>query len=194
VIRIDSRMDRKQLAKRAGISYSYLTEIENGNKPPSSAVLREIAHALGLRMSQLTEAAEMRLEADAVEMRSQAGPADCVEPFGAFDPSLLDEVELGDVDRSAATSPPRPSPRSEQLLGAQAQTAPPRSPAPGAPPADRDSRRLARVLSRDWAMQPSLRGPDRELRSVILELEHLLRRMAPDDIERLLDYARRLVR
>jgi len=27
-----------------------------------------------------------------------------------------------------------------------------------------------------------------------LELEHLLRQMAPDDIERLLDYARRLVR
>jgi hypothetical protein len=43
-------------------------------------------------------------------------------------------------------------------------------------------------------MQPSLRGANRDLRSVMLELERLLRQMAPDDIERLLDYARRLVR
>ncbi len=31
-------------------------------------------------------------------------------------------------------------------------------------------------------------------RAIMLEVEQLLRRMAPDDIERLLDFARRLVR
>ncbi len=56
------------------------------------------------------------------------------------------------------------------------------------------SPRQPRSSSRDWAMQPSLRGPNRELRSIMLELEQLLRRMAPDDIERLLDFARRLAR
>ena len=50
------------------------------------------------------------------------------------------------------------------------------------------------VSARDWALQPSLRGPNRELRAVMIELERLLHRMAPDDIERLMDFARRLSR
>jgi hypothetical protein len=44
------------------------------------------------------------------------------------------------------------------------------------------------------AMRPSLRGQYRELRDSILEVEDLLERMAPDDVERLTDYARRLAR
>jgi transcriptional regulator with XRE-family HTH domain len=63
VIRTDLGIERRDLAERAGISYSYITEIENGNKPPSSSVLGPIATALGLRMSQLIEAAEGRMEA-----------------------------------------------------------------------------------------------------------------------------------
>ena len=35
---------------------------------------------------------------------------------------------------------------------------------------------------------------DRELRATLADLEHLLRTMDPEDIERLLDYARRLAR
>ena len=60
VVRTDRGIDRRDLAEAAGISYSYLTEIENGNKPPSSSVLEPIARALGLRMSELIQAAEDR--------------------------------------------------------------------------------------------------------------------------------------
>jgi hypothetical protein len=50
------------------------------------------------------------------------------------------------------------------------------------------------LRAQQLAMQPSLRGQHRELREAILELERLPQRTAPDDIERLLDYARRLSR
>jgi hypothetical protein len=49
-------------------------------------------------------------------------------------------------------------------------------------------------LRQSYAMQPSLRGARRDVRATVIELERLVRNMAPEDIERLLDYARRLAR
>ncbi len=40
-------------SRRAGISYSHLTEIENGNKSPSSATLERLAGALRVRPHDL---------------------------------------------------------------------------------------------------------------------------------------------
>jgi transcriptional regulator with XRE-family HTH domain len=205
VIRTDQGIGRKQLADEVGISYSYLTEIENGNKPPSSSVLRQIAHALKMRMSQLTEAAELRLEAKQQEIEQE----DDNTPYGALEDltgkfeaaeqfearlsdgelaSLLEAIGRSDTSAAAQPSvPPMPAPTPP------AQAAPPR-PSPQVPLGSREQARSPRGLSRDWAMQPSLRGANRDLRSAMLELERLLRQMASDDIERLLDYARRLVR
>jgi hypothetical protein len=53
---------------------------------------------------------------------------------------------------------------------------------------------LRSALPRRYAMRPSLRGPNRNLRAALMELEELLRNMATEDVERLLDYARRLAR
>jgi transcriptional regulator with XRE-family HTH domain len=63
VLRTDRALDRKDLAKRAGISYSYLTEIENGTKPASNTILGPIAETLGLQLYELIAAAEDRLQA-----------------------------------------------------------------------------------------------------------------------------------
>ncbi len=63
VLRTDRGLDRKDLAKRAGISYSYLTEIENGTKPASNTILGPIAETLGLQLYELIAAAEDRLQA-----------------------------------------------------------------------------------------------------------------------------------
>ena len=60
VLRTDQSLDRKELADRAGISYSYLAAIENGKKPPSSKVLFAIADALGLRSHELLASVENR--------------------------------------------------------------------------------------------------------------------------------------
>ncbi len=139
VIRTDLGIERRDLAERAGISYSYITEIENGNKPPSSSVLGPIATALGLRMSQLIEAAEGRMEA---------------QPTGSNLNALMEESAL--------------YARSDDQ---------------------------ARVVFGEYSsMRPSLRGPNRDTRAAVIELERLLRGMAPEDVERLLDFARRLAR
>jgi transcriptional regulator with XRE-family HTH domain len=60
VARTDLGIDRKDLARAAGISYSYLAAIENGHKQPSSGVLLALAEALGLRTHELLESAEGR--------------------------------------------------------------------------------------------------------------------------------------
>ena len=62
VARTDLGIDRKALAERAGISYSYLAAIEVGKKQPSSQVLFAIADALGLRSHELLESVEGRKE------------------------------------------------------------------------------------------------------------------------------------
>jgi transcriptional regulator with XRE-family HTH domain len=137
VRRTDLGMKRRELAERANISYSYLTEIENGNKPPSPIVLGPLAEALGLRMSELTQEAEARM--------------DTQEELSA---SLSPE---GEWARRFA------SPRSTPLA----------------------FRTSSPTLT-------SRREADRDLRSTLLELERLIRNMTQDDIERLLDLARRL--
>jgi hypothetical protein len=43
-------------------------------------------------------------------------------------------------------------------------------------------------------MRPSFRGPNRNLRAALMELEALLPSLSPEDVERLLDFARRLAR
>lgn len=62
VVRTDLGLERGDLADRAGISYSYLAAIENGQRRPSSTVLRSIAEALGVRSHMLVESAEARME------------------------------------------------------------------------------------------------------------------------------------
>ena len=66
VARTDLGIERTELAERAGISYSYLAAIENGQKQPSSQVLIALAEALGLRSSELMESAEMRRDRNRV--------------------------------------------------------------------------------------------------------------------------------
>lgn len=68
-------MSRRELAERAGISYPYLSEIENGKKRASSAALIEIANVLGLRPHHLMEMAEsMGPPADAITQEMQEPP------------------------------------------------------------------------------------------------------------------------
>lgn len=62
-------MDRRALAERSGLSYPYLSEIENGSKRPSSQAVLLIAEALGLGPSELMAAAErLRASEDRREM------------------------------------------------------------------------------------------------------------------------------
>ncbi|MDJ0850618.1 MAG: helix-turn-helix transcriptional regulator [Myxococcota bacterium] len=58
VIRAGLDMSRKELAERTGLSRSYVAEIENDRKTPSSRALAALAAGLGVEPRGLLEAAE----------------------------------------------------------------------------------------------------------------------------------------
>lgn len=55
-------MKRRDLAARAGVSYPYLSELENGTKQGSTQKIAQIAEALGMTGSQLLGHAEALTE------------------------------------------------------------------------------------------------------------------------------------
>ena len=61
VLRTDLSIGRRRLATQSGISYSYLSAIENGAKVPSAKILHILANRLGLQPHELYSAAEARL-------------------------------------------------------------------------------------------------------------------------------------
>ncbi len=58
VVRTAHGLGRRDLSELAGLSYSYLTEIENGTKQPSPRALRTLGKALGVNASELMHMAE----------------------------------------------------------------------------------------------------------------------------------------
>jgi transcriptional regulator with XRE-family HTH domain len=61
VVRTDRGWSRKDLAERTGLSYSFLSEIENGVKTPSSRTFAVIAEALDVSPGALLYDTERRL-------------------------------------------------------------------------------------------------------------------------------------
>ena len=51
--RLDADLSREQLCARAGVSYPYLTAIENGHRTPSLAILVRLAAAYGRDLREL---------------------------------------------------------------------------------------------------------------------------------------------
>lgn len=56
--RVELGLKRAEVAKRADLSYPYISEIENGVKQPSVAALGRIAEALELSVSELAALSE----------------------------------------------------------------------------------------------------------------------------------------
>jgi transcriptional regulator with XRE-family HTH domain len=81
VLRTHQGWSRAELAKRANISYSYLSAIENGTKPPSGKMQLVLANSLGVRMNELIAAAEARL--------SPAGPDEELTRAAELDRALI---------------------------------------------------------------------------------------------------------
>lgn len=48
-------LTQKTLADRAGMSYTYLCNVENGKADPSLSTLKRLAKALGITVSKLVE-------------------------------------------------------------------------------------------------------------------------------------------
>jgi transcriptional regulator with XRE-family HTH domain len=128
VLRTDQGLDRAELAEASGLSYPYLSEIENGKKRPSSRALEGIAEALGMRPHELMASAESRMPV------------------------------LADSDAVLASGAPSSERRSWLRTGAEP------------------------LMSMSAEREPRQ------------ELIDLLDHLSPDDVQRLLDLARRLSR
>jgi len=92
-------LDRKELAEAAGISYSYLSAIESGQKLPSATVQTSLAASLGVPASDLLARANGELE---VQPRER-------EAFRAVDAAMvradMDPGEIAPAARMAAMPP-----------------------------------------------------------------------------------------
>lgn len=178
VMRTEQGFGRRELAERAGISYSYVTEIENGDKPASSKVLAMIAGALGMRLHELIAAAETRAARFELEREAREYPS----------PSPA--ARWGE-----AIAPP--SARSPERR-VRAQQSPPLLPGFSLsmdPTMERDPSYPSPGYSSDsYAGSSYAPRTPRSLGAVMSELQALLPHMEPDDVERVLDFARRLAR
>lgn len=77
--RSERGLKRMQLKDLSGLSYPYISEIENGGKYPSQRAIQSLADALGMTPSELVARAE-RIESDEVDARSSADPPQITEP------------------------------------------------------------------------------------------------------------------
>lgn len=75
LLRMDQRLERQELAEAAGISYSYLSAIENGQKAPSFRLLFGLAERLGVRDDELLTMVRERLASGPPPRAAGAPPA-----------------------------------------------------------------------------------------------------------------------
>lgn len=66
--RKEGKLTLKQLAKEIGLSHTYLSQIELGDRKASPEVLRQLSEALNVSYSELMEVAGYTKESDKIEM------------------------------------------------------------------------------------------------------------------------------
>ena len=172
VLRTLQGIDRKDLADRAGLSYSYLAEIENGKKSPSASAQKAIADALGLLVGDLHVHAKKLLyeiRSGASEERSRPGVSASMAPRRSADrlstaehPSSSGARSLRWLERLrpadlAPDAYPAPEPENtlEQWLGAIAERL-----AASAERVERELEAFRSELERHREMLDELRGAE----------------------------------
>ena len=115
VLRTEQGLERRELAERAGISYSYLAEIENGNKPPSSKVLMALAEVLDVRPAQLHAAADSLRDGMLTGSSTRSRLSDiAASAERAWSPNVLRRV-VTEPSEQVSPAPPVPAERQQTL-------------------------------------------------------------------------------
>ena len=115
VIRTEQGLERRELADQAGISYSYLAEIENGNKPPSSKVLMALADVLDVRPAQLHAAADSLREGMRADYSTRSRLTDiAASAERAWSPNVLHRM-APEPERQRSSAPSVPPERQRTL-------------------------------------------------------------------------------
>lgn len=114
-LREQRRMSREALAEAAGISASYLYEVERGLKRPSTDVLAKLAAALGMLPSQVLEYMERQMAPPAAgrpNVYAIAAPASRREWAAA----LVRAEPEGPTESSSTSLTPSPNPTLGTLM------------------------------------------------------------------------------
>jgi transcriptional regulator with XRE-family HTH domain len=198
VIRTAQDVGRRDLAERAGLSYSYLAEIENGRKQASSSAQQAIASALGIPVSELIAAAEGMAEQIAEERAGSSGDTLTIARSLAVEP-LAFEDDATRYSSSGARARQlrwmrgarnRPVPVFEEKLG---DTAALRRSLPMSSSMGRlDDILEERTLTASEPTGERSELPAQQLHAIAIQLMELLGELSEEDRERVLDLARRL--
>jgi transcriptional regulator with XRE-family HTH domain len=175
VLRTELGMSRKELAERADLSYSYLSELENAAKQPSSRALRAVAQALGLEANELLAAAETRVGEVPESDLSEDAPAEA-------------ETEELRTTLRAAGYPVRS--RRGRREGRSWFREGPAMPLMARLRAEKP--RAAALPETGVQAMVDLEEQAPALAETLEELRRLLEALSPEDRERVLDLARRL--
>lgn len=192
VFRTGLGMSRRDLAGAADLSYSYVTEIENGKKQASAGAQKAIAAALGLSVSELLAAGEAwvgQLGAEADLAETDAEPDTFAAPM---------QIKGASAPRVDYLRHPE---------GAEEPSSARRTPAPGEEGARRRQLRWFHTAARQAhaarvaesaiplsAPSDEAPGEATSVEEALRQLRWLLERMEAGDRERVVDLARRLAR
>lgn len=180
VIRTSLNLGRRELSRRAGLSYSYLAEIENGTKQLSQTAQAEVARALGITVAELWTATEEWARA----LKSGAGDVEAAAP------DLVSEAEdvataLRHVEETTGALDPRGA-RARQLRWF-------RDAAERRSGVSREE--VLRRVSMRQGISPARKtrpSEDAHLETVLERIRRVLAGMSEEDRERVLDLAERL--
>jgi len=177
VIRAGHDLGRRELADRAGLSYSYLAEIENGKKLASSSAQQAIAAALGITVSELLAAAEEWAVRIANELPLNASLSDELPVSVAREP--LGSSSIGARARQLRWM--RGSRNNQPTFAFEDEHDDPAF-----------VRRHPQALVRSSMSLGTDERSARHLHAVTIELLEILGALTEEDRERVLDLARRL--
>jgi transcriptional regulator with XRE-family HTH domain len=178
VVRTDRGWSRKDFAQRTGLSYSFLSEIENGVKEPSSRTFSVIANALDVAPGALLYDAERRL----TEVDDDGSPSETTlapAPRGESAPTIQRSRRV--LDWLAGPLARRSSEDSEPLAATQQALA----------IESRDDRDLQTLFHAE-SQRPTTGSSGLSVDEFLGALLPLLSELAPEDRELVLDLARRL--
>lgn len=104
ILRLNKNLKRAVVAEKAGISYDYLTKIENNQRNPNIAMLEKICSALGVSIKQLftMEPGLSPRRKDTREKLFPLGERKAVPLVGWTRAGLWDEASDGDVPPGTA--------------------------------------------------------------------------------------------
>jgi transcriptional regulator with XRE-family HTH domain len=107
-LREQRALSRRDLERRTGLSYPYLSEIEAGKKSPSSKTLRVVADALGLEVHELMEIASREGETRGSVARPHFHEAPDPIAYSIAEPEPLRSETVAATPSAPVMSPPDP--------------------------------------------------------------------------------------